>query len=121
MSTLVFGKVGRRSSIVVLGCALALSVTAAPAQSEGTTWTRGITAVVDPALQGARGLAHVVVSGVTGGASAVANAVRGAHGQVVTPLPIIDGVGATIPASQLGKLAHSPYVRAITLSSGSFA
>src|SRR5882724_7230755 len=102
MSTFVAGKVGRRSRIVVLGCALALSVTALPpAHSEGTTWTRGIAAVVDPALSGARGAVHVIVSGIGGGASAVANAVRGAHGRVDAPLPIVDGVGATVPASQL--------------------
>ncbi|MDZ4825189.1 MAG: S8 family serine peptidase [Actinomycetota bacterium] len=69
---------------------------------------------LDPGLP-TRGSAMVpvVVAGVTATA-AVDDAVRQAGGTVTAPLPVVDGVAATVPASRLADLAAAPGVRAVT-------
>jgi serine protease AprX len=69
---------------------------------------------LDPALNHGSGTAQVIVSGRPGAGGAVAQAVLAARGTGLRPLPIIDGVSATVPASQLARLAASPAVTAVT-------
>ncbi|MDQ1699149.1 MAG: serine protease AprX [Frankiaceae bacterium] len=94
--------------------ALAGTTTNSPAQA-GTTWERSLTAVVDSGLAHATGAVHVVVTASAGGVGAATRAVTASHGTVRAPLPIVDGVAATVPASQLGVLSRQPGLRAITL------
>lgn len=66
-----------------------------------------------PAGAGARGpSAEVVVRGVT--ATAAASAVEAAGGSVTAPLPLIDSVGASVPARSLEALGRAPGILAVT-------
>ena len=94
---------------------LALASTTTSHAQAGTTWERSVTAVVDSGLAHARGAVNVVVTAAAGGSSAAARAVTASHGTVRAPLPIVDGVAATVPASDIAVLSRQPGLRAITL------
>jgi serine protease AprX len=94
--------------------ALAGTATSSPAQA-GTTWERSLTAAVDSGLAHAKGAVHVIVTATAGGVSAAARAVTASHGTVREPLPIVNGVAATVPASDLVMLSRQPGLRAVTL------
>ncbi|MDX6198675.1 MAG: serine protease AprX [Actinomycetota bacterium] len=57
---------------------------------------------------------RVVVSGAHGAMAAVRAAVTRVGGTVRAPLPIIDGVSATVPADRLAELTGTPGVKAVT-------
>ena len=68
-----------------------------------------------PAASAAPAVALVdVVVQSTGDASAAASAVAAAGGTVTVRLPIVDGVGARVPADALDELAAVPGVLAVT-------
>src|SRR4051812_38177831 len=78
----------------------------------GSAWTAG--AHLDPGLRTVGNAAqHVIVSGRQG-AAATADAGRRPRRTVRQPLDIVDGVSATVPASQLSQLANAPAVGAVT-------
>ena len=94
---------------------LALASTTTSHAQAGTTWERSVTAIVDSGLAHVKGAVNVVVTAAAGGTGAAARAVTASHGTVRAPLPIVDGVSATIPASDLAMLSRQPGLRAITL------
>jgi serine protease AprX len=82
-------------------------LTSAPAQESVRK------AAVDPAVRAAHGLVRVIVRGDDARTAGIA--VSRAGGRVTLPLPIVDGVAATIPASRIDDVARANAVRAITL------
>jgi serine protease AprX len=77
----------------------------------GNSWRT----VLDPGLPvSGSDLQRVVVSGVSGSLELLRQAVSAVGGTVTKPLPLVDGVSATIPAELLPQLAGRPEVRAIT-------
>src|SRR4051794_35302538 len=71
--------------------------------------------VLDPGLSATgSALQRVVVSGSHGAMSAVRAAVQRVGGTARTPLPIVDGVSAVVPADRLGELSRLPGVTAVT-------
>jgi serine protease AprX len=73
------------------------------------------TGVLDPGLSvSGSAAARVVVSGLQGATAAVRDAVERVGGTVRAPLPIIDGVAATVPADRLVELTGAPGVKAVT-------
>src|SRR5689334_1830300 len=119
--------VPRRAVAVGIAVAAAFAVSAsasAGAAVDGSAWTRSAQALrgsawtagahLDPGLHTLGTAAqHVIVSGRSG-AAAAADAVRRLGGTVDKPLEIVDGVAATVPADQLGRLANDPAVGAVT-------
>jgi serine protease AprX len=105
----------KTATLAAAAVTLALAGTAGSPAQAGTTWERSAVAAVDSGLAHAEGAVHVIVTATAGGVSAAARAVTASHGTVREPLPIVNGVAATIPASQLGTLSHQPGLRAITL------
>src|SRR5688572_3460274 len=95
----------RRSAVrAVVAVALLAAAGATPVASllpAAAGALRTQSGVVDPGLRAASGDVEVVVSGLPGGGSAVAEAVRSAGGRVTGSLPIVDGVAATVPAAAL--------------------
>jgi serine protease AprX len=107
-----------RRAAIALVAAMAAALAASPSlavSDRGVVWERAGSAVVDPALDAARGAVRVIVSAVPGAVSSLTGAVRSSGGTVREPLPIADAVSATVPASGLDDLAADPRVRAITL------
>src|SRR3954470_6172553 len=110
---------------IAAAAAFAVVASAAPgAAADGSAWTRSAQAVrgrawtagahLDPGLRTLGTPAqHVIVPGRTGAAAAAA-AVRRLGGTVDKPLEIVDGVAATVPAGELGRLAADPSVAAVT-------
>ena len=98
----------------IVTIAIAGTTTSSPAQA-GTTWERSVVGVVDSGLAHARGAVHVIVTTTSGGVGAASRAVTSSHGTVREPLPIVDGVAATVPASDIGLLSRQPGVKAVTL------
>jgi len=111
----------RTATLAAAAVTLALAgTTGSPAQA-GTTWERSVVGVIDSGLAHAKGAVHVIVTATAGGVGAAARAVTASHGSVRAPLPIVDGVSATVPASDIGLLSRQPGVRAVTLDRvGSF-
>jgi serine protease AprX len=108
--------VHRRTAVLAAAAVtVALAGTTVSPASAGTTWESSAVAVVDSGLSHATGLVRVVVTAATGGVAAAARAVTASHGTVRAPLPVVDGVSATVPAADLGRLAHQPGLRAVTL------
>jgi serine protease AprX len=106
----------RRALILLLALAAAAFATPSLARAQrGIVWERAGSAVVDPALDSARGLVHVIVSAAPGSLRALPAAVTDSGGKVKEPLPIADAVSATVPADRIERLAGDPAVRAITL------
>jgi serine protease AprX len=104
--------------VVLTAFAAVLALAAAPsfaATQRGVVWERTGSAIVDPALDKARGAVEVIVSAVPGAMSGLTGAVTQSGGTVQEPLPIADAVSASVPASQLDDLAQNPTVKAITL------
>jgi subtilisin family serine protease len=78
----------------------------------GNAWT---VAALDPGLPITGSVAQrVVVSGATGAIDAVRRAVEAVGGTLGQPLPIIDGVSATVPSDRLVELSRQPGVQAVT-------
>ena len=105
--------------VILAAMAAILALAAAPSfavTSRGVVWERAGSAIVDPALDTARGAVQVIVSAVPGQLGGLAGAVSDSGGTVREPLPIADAVSATLPASKLDELASNPAVRAITLN-----
>ena len=111
----------RRSTaaLVAVACALGLLAASAPAagvsgssDADGNSWRRG---ALDPGLPvSGGGLQRVVVTGVTGSLEVLRRAVAAVGGDVGRPLPLVDGVSATVPAGRLPELAAADGVRAVT-------
>src|SRR5579884_2633446 len=94
---------------------LALASTTSTHAQAGTTWERSVVGVVDSGLAHAKGAVHVIVTAAAGGVARAARAVTTSHGTVREPLPIVNGVAATVPASDIALLSRQPGVKAITL------
>jgi serine protease AprX len=108
-------QIPRRLLFTVMAAVLALAAAPSFAAGRGVVWERTGSAIVDPALDTARGAVAVIVSAVPGKLGGLAGAVTDSGGTVHEPLPIADAVSATVPASQLDDLAQNPAVHAITL------
>jgi serine protease AprX len=106
----------RRVILTAFAAILALAAAPSFAASRGVVWERTGSAIVDPALDKARGAVEVIVSAVPGQVAGLAGAVTDSGGTIREPLPIADAVSATVPASQLDELANHPGVHAITLN-----
>ncbi len=103
----------RRAPVaLVLLSALLGTQLAATAGARGSAWTS--TAHLDPGLVTVGEALQDVIVSAQGGVRAAAEAVRGHGGQVESPLPIVDGVEARMPASRLAELAGTPGVTAVT-------
>jgi serine protease AprX len=80
--------------------------------AHGNSWR---SAALDPGLPiTGSDLQRVVVTGVGGSLDLLRKAVSAVGGTVTMPLPLVDGLSATIPADRLPELAGRPEVRAIT-------
>ena len=78
----------------------------------GNSWRMG---ALDPGLPiSGSDLQRVVVTGVGESLELLARAVTAVGGTVTKPLPLVDGVSATVPADRLPELAGRPEVRAVT-------
>jgi len=72
-------------------------------------------ATVDPGIPSA-GMVEIVVQGRVGGsAAALAEGIRAAGGEILTPLPIVDGFEVRVDAGRIDALAGQAGVVAITL------
>ena len=103
---------GRTSRLVALMTGVAVLVTpvvASLSASASTSWVAP--ANLDPGLA-RTGAVSVVVTGSTVAASAAA--VHAVGGTDLRPLPIINGVVATVAATSLTRLAGAPGVVAVT-------
>jgi serine protease AprX len=100
------------SLVTALGVMSALTVGSLSASASASSVRP---ASLDPSLSTHAGsVARVIVSGRPGAEQAVARAVLAAHGTNLRPLPIVDGVAAAVPSSQLARLAASAAVTAVT-------
>jgi serine protease AprX len=103
-------------SALVCTQAAALSSASAGDAARGSSWgavSDGL-AALDPGLPTVGdGLQKVVVT-ARGGVTAAADAVRRLGGSVRAPLPMVDGVSATIPASHLVDLAGTAGVTGVS-------
>jgi serine protease AprX len=102
----------RASFAVAVASALFATQLTAAAAAPGSAWTS--VGHLDPGLTTVgESLQEVLVTAV-GGVEAAADAVRSLGGDVESPLPIIDGVEARVPASLLPELAATDGVTAVT-------
>ena len=96
---------GRRGSVALLAVAALfatqLSATAATS-ARGSAWT---SAALDPGLSVVGDALQDVIVTARGGVDAAADAVRRIGGTVETPLPLVNGVEARVPAGSLPELA----------------
>src|SRR4051812_13667543 len=70
---------------------------------------RPVLADVDSALRGlTTGTVRVIVEGVAGATDAIRGVVARAGGTSVQPLPLVNGVLATVPAATVPALAQTP-------------
>jgi serine protease AprX len=102
-----------RTAVAVVGVAAVTWAVAAPtvaAPASSSRLAHSVAATIDPMLKGATGSVNVVVQGAR---SAEADVVR-MGGRVRRDLPIIDAFAATVPATQLNRLAQIPGVTSIT-------
>ncbi|HWH31196.1 MAG TPA: S8 family serine peptidase, partial [Egibacteraceae bacterium] len=105
---------GRRGAIALLAVAglfaTQLSAAAAPS-ARGSAWT---SAALDPGLSVVGEALQDVIVTAAGGVEAAADAVRSIGGTVESPLPIVEGVEARVPANRLPELAGVTGVTGIT-------
>ena len=105
----------RPTFLAVLAAMLGLMVALAPPVTPARPASQAVVADVDRELRGlTAGDVRVILQG-QGDSVAAERAVAGVGGTVRLHLPIIDGVAATVDASDIAKLAGTPGVRAITL------
>ena len=98
--------------LVALVATLVQALSSAASSSQGSSWGR--VSHLDPGLTTlGSGLSSVLVT-ATGGVEAAADAVRATGGSVRAPLPLVDGVAASVPATRLGELSLTPGVLAVT-------
>ena len=115
MNSATYALPRKTSMLAAAAVTLALaSSTSSPAQA-GTTWERSVVSIVDSGLAHATGAVRVIVTAAEGGVGAATRAVTSSHGTVREPLPIVDGVAATVPASDIALLSRQPGVKAVTL------
>ena len=69
---------------------------------------------LDPGLRTRGAQLQEVLVTAQGGVDAAAQAVRAAGGRVTSPLPLVDGVAATVPADRLAGLSATAGVLAVT-------
>ena len=105
--------IGRRGSVVLLAVAalVATQLSATAATARGSAWTA---AALDPGLSVVGDALQEVIVTAQGGVDAAADAVRRIGGTVESPLPIVDGVEARVPAGALPELAGVSGVTSIT-------
>lgn len=100
-----------------IAAAMLISIVIVPTRGGASSSARQVVADVDSGLQKVTtGTVRVIVQGVGDAVGAVRRAVVRHGGTSVEPLPIIDGVVATVPAASVPELAKTPGVRAISLS-----
>jgi serine protease AprX len=102
----------RASFAVAVAAALFATQLTAAAAAPGSAWTS--VGHLDPGLTTVGESLQEVLVTARGGVAAAADAVRGLGGEVESPLPIIDGVEARVPASLLPELAATEGVTAVT-------
>jgi hypothetical protein len=107
------GPVARKGSIalVLLSALLATQLSATAATARGSAWT---SAALDPGLSTVGEALQDVIVSAAGGVAAAADAVRSIGGTVESPLHIVDGVEARVPANRLAELAGVNGVTAVT-------
>jgi hypothetical protein len=114
---------GRRGAValVLLTGVLGTQLSAAAAGARGSAWAsvdRGSAwtsvAQLDPALTTVGQALQDVIVSAQGGVQAATDAVRGLGGTVESPLHIVDGVEARVPAHRLPELAGTPGITAVT-------
>ncbi len=104
--------IGRRGSIaLVLLSVLFATQLSATASARGSAWTSG---ALDPGLTTVGEALQDVIVSAAGGVSAAGDAVRRIGGTVESPLPIVDGVKARVPANRLSELAGVTGVIGVT-------
>src|SRR3954463_5175717 len=91
----------RRWTVTALAATLPVAVLSALAGPAGPAQ-----AALTPAPQ-----VEVVVTGLTGAGTAVADAVTAVGGRVTAVLGVVDGVAADVPAAAVETLRHAPGVR----------
>jgi serine protease AprX len=106
------------AALLALLCtqATALGAAASGDVVRGSSWgavSSGLSAL-DPGLPTVGDGVQKVIVTARGGVSAAADAVRRFGGTVHTPLPLVEGVSATVPASQLVDLAGTPSVTGVS-------
>src|SRR4051795_8967397 len=94
----------RRWTVTALAATLPVAVLSALAGPAGPAQ-----AVPAPALR-----VEVVVTGLTGAGTAVADAVTAVGGRVTAVLGVVDGVAADVPAAAVETLRHAPGVRSVS-------
>src|SRR3954451_8518519 len=94
----------RRWTVTALAATLPVAVLSALAGPAGAAQ-----AVPAPALR-----VEVVVTGLTGAGTAVADAVTAVGGRVTAVLGVVDGVAADVPAAAVETLRHAPGVRSVS-------
>src|SRR3954468_3871477 len=95
----------RRWPVTALAATLPVAVLSALAGPAGPAQ-----AALTPAPQ-----VEVVVTGLTGAGTAVADAVTAVGGRVTAVLAVIDGVAADLPADRMDALRRDPAVRSVTV------
>ena len=100
---------GRRHSAWAAVIAAAAAWLSLPAS--GSAGSTGPGAVVDPALRAAHGTVSVIVQGTR----SVETAVRDMGGDVTHELPLIGGFSASVPATDVPRIAQLPGARSLTL------
>jgi serine protease AprX len=105
------------AGVVAIAAAVAAGVGAVPATADPTPRVaEGGSAVVDPGIPAGAGMVDVIVQGRSGVAwTTIKDSVGNAGGQVVAPLPIVDGASVRIAGDQVADLARQAGIAAITL------
>jgi serine protease AprX len=105
---------GRCASVTLIltSAVLGTQLSALAAPDGGSAATSGS---LDPGLTTVGQALQEVIVSARGGVAAAAHAVRSIGGTVETPLPIVDGVEARVPASLLLELAAVEGVTGITM------
>ncbi len=101
------------AAAMAVGAVVATGVAAVPVPS-GTPAPLRTGATVDPGIPSS-GVVEVVVQGRQGAAASLARSIRAAGGEVLAPLPIVDGFEVRLDAGRIDDLAGRAGVTAITL------
>jgi serine protease AprX len=109
----------RGGAFVAAACAACLVATLAPpaggSPAPSLLGSPSPSAALDPGLPvTGQDVQRVIASGTTGALDAVRRAVQHVGGTVGRPLPIVDGVSASVLADRLRELSRQPGVRAVT-------
>jgi serine protease AprX len=122
MALNVTGSRVRRAAAAIAVVTAAAILLPMPVASAGTAWTRVAVppasgGVVDPAIDRGAASVSVIVQGTPGtSARSLRHLVTGLGGRVTADLPLVQGVGATVPGRSVAGLAADGRVVAVTLN-----